>query len=152
MDVPSAISWASVTPLNVRKLRVDFGPPLNEKPEGSNSSPVSKYQIDIATRRNKIQELRTSSSSSDFGVGSFGLEFKGQKTGCIGFNSSTETIAQAIENLSTIDGVAVTIQPSETNTLVYKIESDGPSLEYQNQPPITINHAAACTQALNDMS
>ena len=45
----------------------------------------------------------------------------------------------------------MTIQPSKTNTLAYKIEFDGPSLEYQNQPPITIDHATACTQALNDI-
>eukprot|EP00956_Cyclotella_meneghiniana_P022416 scaffold42451_cov66-Cyclotella_meneghiniana.AAC.3 len=149
MDVPSAISWASMTPLNAGKLHIEFGPPLYEKPEGANGSPVLKYQVDIATGRNEIQELRISSSSSSFGVGSFGLEFKGQQTGCIDVNSSTEALAQALENLSTIDGIAVTTQPSETNTLAYKLEFNGPSLKNQNQPPVTIDHGAACTQALN---
>ena len=46
-------------------------------------------------------------------------------------------------------GIAVTTQPSETNTLAYKLEFNGPSLKNQNQPPVTIDHGAACTQALN---
>ena len=49
MDIPTAISWASVTSIDSDKLRVDFGTPLNEKHEGVNGSPISKYQVDIAT-------------------------------------------------------------------------------------------------------
>ena len=49
MDIPAAISWASLVSFDSDKLRVDFGPPLNEKPEGTNGSPISNYQVDIAT-------------------------------------------------------------------------------------------------------
>jgi hypothetical protein len=49
LDVPTHMSWATVTPMSFDTLRVDFGSPLNEKPEGVNGSPVTKYQVDVAS-------------------------------------------------------------------------------------------------------
>ncbi|KAL3797523.1 hypothetical protein HJC23_009887 [Cyclotella cryptica] len=146
MDVPTAISWALVTPVSSDKLRVDFGPSVNEKPEGVNGSPVSKYQVDLATGLHEIQVLRIS-SSSDVSLGSFGLTFRGESTGCVEIGSSKKGLAMALESLSTIDKVSVSTVLTSEAELTYKIEF----LKYENQPPIEINSSSSCTQALDDI-
>lgn len=51
MDVPNALSWASMTAISNDTLRIDFGTPSSsDKPYGANGSPSAKYHIAVATR------------------------------------------------------------------------------------------------------
>jgi len=49
-DVPSAISWASLSAISSNEIRLDYGHPLSE-----NGSPASKYHIEIATGTNSVE-------------------------------------------------------------------------------------------------
>ncbi len=49
-DVPSAVSWASLSAVSKDEIRLDFGRPLSE-----NGSPVSKYHIEIASGADSVE-------------------------------------------------------------------------------------------------
>ena len=48
--VPSAITWATLSPISNNEIRLDHGRPLSE-----NGSPVSKYHVDIATGTGSVE-------------------------------------------------------------------------------------------------
>ena len=75
MDVPNALSWASMTAISNDTLRIDFGTPSSsDKPHGANGSPSSKYHIVVATGTEEeisLPEILSLSTTADSKVSGF---------------------------------------------------------------------------------
>lgn len=149
MDVPASISWASLSSVSEDKLRVDFGSPLLEKPEGANGSPISRYHIEVATGLHEVQELRLSSTNV-FENGEFSLLFKGESTGCIRIGASADTVTSALESLSVIDEVGITLSSQTDSLSTYEITFNGQAVGNEDQPLLEFDLLAGCTLPLSD--
>ena len=149
MDVPASISWASLSSVSEDKLRVDFGSPLLEKPEGANGSPVSRYHIEVATGLHEVQELRLSSTNV-FEDGEFSLLFKGESTGCIRIGASADTVTSALESLGVIDEVGITLSSQTDSLSTYEITFNGQAVGNEDQPLLEFDLLAGCTLPLSD--
>ena len=117
-------------------------PPRRKKPYGVNGSPPSKYHIEVATGAHDTQELQVTSTTT-LQSGAFGLAFEGERTDCI------ETVEQALESLSKIDGVSVTMSAQSDSLLNYDITFNGTSVANKDQPLLEIDYSAVCTQSLD---
>jgi hypothetical protein len=105
IDVPTALSWASMSATSNDELHIDYGNPSSERPYGVHGSPVSKYHIEVATGANEIQRLWIVSTTM-LQDGSFGLQFGGEKTtDCTDIGTSASVLEQALESLSAIDDI-----------------------------------------------
>ena len=148
LDVPNALSWASMSPISNYELRIYYGTPSSERPYGVNGSPTSKYHIEVATGANEIQKLQIVSTTT-LQDGSFGLKFGGEITDRIDIGASALALEQSLESLNLIDDIVVNVS-TETRLLVeYIITFSGPSIANKDQPLLEIDYSAICTQFLD---
>ncbi|KAL7473049.1 hypothetical protein ACHAXS_013421 [Conticribra weissflogii] len=150
MDVPSAPSWVSLSPVSAQKLRIDFGSILSEKAEGANGSPITKYHLEVATGKNEVQEVLISSSSSLEGTenNEFRLSFFGIETGCIKIGTSVEAMAESLGNINGVGEVSITKSYESNYSLKYIVEFSGLSVKHQNLPLIGIGDIDTCAKPL----
>ncbi|KAL7541113.1 LOW QUALITY PROTEIN: hypothetical protein ACHAXR_012985 [Thalassiosira sp. AJA248-18] len=149
MDVPAALSWASMSAVSEDKLRVDYGSPspsLSDKPYGVNGSPTSKYHLEVATGAHEVQELQITSTTTL--QGAFGLVFGGDSC-CIDVGAPAGTVKQALESLSAVDGVSIAISEQSSSLLRYEITFNGPSVANKDHPLLEIDYSAVCAPSLD---
>ena len=151
MDIPTGLSWASLSAVSKDKMRIDYGPPSPlGKPYGIRGSPPSRYRVEVATGSDAIQELQVTSTTTEaIGHGTFALTLEGEDTACIAIGASAETVEMALESLSTIDDISVTLSAPSSTQLKYNIIFDGPQLANKNQPLLQLQNPVVCTPLLD---
>mmetsp|Transcript_19232 Transcript_19232/g.32040 ORF Transcript_19232/g.32040 Transcript_19232/m.32040 type:complete len:7480 (+) Transcript_19232:1-22440(+) len=107
-------------------LLVEYNLPHNNAVYGNNGEPLEKVTAQYAARINEVQSLKITGSDTD-PAASFRLRFAGaDDTVCIRADATAANIELALENLPSIDGVAVTTRPEECSSC-FLIEFTGES-------------------------
>ena len=66
VDVPTALSWASLTSISHNELRIDFGTPSSsDNPYGVNGLPLSQYHIEVASAELYRPEIISITTKAD---------------------------------------------------------------------------------------
>lgn len=115
-------------------LRVEISPSSNERAEGNNGSPVSRYLFQVGTRENEVQQL-TLSSDNQLMAGEFRLSLGMHYTRCIPiFGLTADILKVYVEELRNVDGVLVI----QENNITFRVEFVGPNFSNGDQPEFAL--------------